>query len=141
MQDNSPVALRQVYFDAWQKGLKQQVLTPMESILVDVIQRHPEYHAIFEGSHSFNDLKEEKFELDHNPFLHLGLHVAIIEQVSINKPTGVRPIYEKLLKKYQDKTVVEHKMMHCLVEEVYQVSKHNKAFNEKKYITSLRALR
>jgi hypothetical protein len=140
MQDNSPTPLREVYFAAWQKNLLQQPLTPMESILVDVIQRHPEYHALF-NNEQFSELKEEKFDLDHNPFLHLGLHVAIIEQVSINKPTGVRPIYQKLLRKYQDKTEVEHQMMHCLVEQIFQLSKFNKPFNENKYIADLRSLK
>ena len=45
--EHDPSALRKVYYDAWQKALSQQVLTPMESIIVDIIQRHPEYHELF----------------------------------------------------------------------------------------------
>lgn len=141
MQDSSPLALREVYFSAWQKMLKGETLTAMETILVDVIQRHPEYHPIFEKTEHFNDLKTEKFQEESNPFLHLGLHVTIIEQVSINRPLGVRPIYEKLLKKHQDKTVVEHKMMACLIEEIYGTLKQNKAFNDKRYVDKLRTLK
>jgi hypothetical protein len=121
--------------------LKGETLSAMETILVDIIQRHPEYHPIFEKTEHFDDLKEEKFQEDSNPFLHLGLHVTIIEQVNINRPLGIRPIYQALLKKHQDKNVVEHKMMNCLIEEIYGTLKQNKPFNDKRYIEKLRALK
>src|SRR5690242_16311262 len=114
MIDNDPRALRQVYFDAWQKELHQQPLSPMEAIIVDVINRHPEYQPIFSEPESFNDLQHEKFALDHNPFFHLALHVTIIEQIMSNRPQGIKDQYERLLKKSGDKTEVEHKMMECL---------------------------
>ena len=36
---------------------------------------------------------------DTNPFLHMGMHIAIKEQLSIDQPIGIRKRFERLLKK------------------------------------------
>ncbi|WP_204318325.1 DUF1841 family protein [Serratia marcescens] len=41
-----------------------------------------------------------------NPFLHMGLHLAVREQVATDRPQGIRTVYTKLIEKYQDPMVV-----------------------------------
>jgi len=138
--ENDPKALRKVYFDAWQKAVNNEPVSALETIIIDVIQRHPEYQAIFANRDLFENLQEEAFPLDHNPFFHLGLHVTIIEQVNVDKPVGVRSIYQSLLKKYHDKTDVEHKMMGCLAKVLVTAFQQNNDANEQYYLQLLREL-
>ena len=136
-----PFPLRKIYFEAWQKALNKEILSPLETLIVDVIERHPEYHPLFQSQASFENFQEEKFALKHNPFFHLALHIAIIEQIQTDKPVGIRTIYTKLLKKYSDRTLVEHKMMACLapiLTQNFASSSNNN--NEEAYLQALRTL-
>ncbi len=139
MIDNDPVAMRRVYYDAWQKALLGVPLTPMDAIIVDIIQRHPEYHPLF-SKETFEQFQAEKFDLNHNPFFHLALHVTIAEQVGSDRPKGVQAIYQKLLKKHQDKTIVEHKMMECLARLLMDGFMQDAASSEEQYLVSLRRI-
>ena len=134
--EHDPSALRKVYYDAWQKALSQQVLTPMESIIVDIIQRHPEYHELFSVK-TFDQFKSEKFVLDHNPFFHLSLHVALLEQVGIDKPQGIKQHFQRLMSKYQDQTLVEHKMIDCLARILVENFQNPDPHHEIRYLESI----
>lgn len=138
--ENDPKALRKVYFDAWQKAIEGAPTSPLEAIIIDVIQRHPEYQPIFKNRDLFEDLQAEAFPIDHNPFFHLGLHVTIIEQVNVDKPPGVRAVYQKLLQKHADKTDVEHKMMECLAKVLVTSFQQNNDASEQLYLQALQRL-
>ncbi|MBS0286598.1 MAG: DUF1841 family protein [Proteobacteria bacterium] len=139
MIDNDPIAMRKVYYDAWQKELKGLPLTPMEIIIVDIIKRHPEYHPIF-TEENFEKLQTEKFALDHNPFFHLALHVTVAEQIGADRPQGIRELFSKLLKKHQDKTIAEHKMIECLAHVLVESFMKDAASSEEQYLESIRKL-
>ncbi len=137
--DTDPSAMRKVYYDAWQKELLGQVLSPMEAIIVDIIKRHPEYHPIFSAEH-FEEIQAEKFALDHNPFFHLALHVTIAEQVGSDRPAGIRQLFNQILKKYQDKTLAEHKMMECLSRILIDSFMQDSETTQAQYLEALRRL-
>lgn len=140
MENPNPAELRRMYFDAWQKAKHQQVLSAMDMIIVDVIERHPEYHALFESEEAFQEWQDERFQINGNPFFHMGLHIAVIEQVYIDRPPGIKAIYKKLLEKVGDQTAVEHKMMDCLAR-VLAESFHNPELeHEVTYMEALRRL-
>jgi len=134
----SPNALRRVYFDAWQKASQKQPLSEMELVIVDVIQRHPEYHILFSTQANFEAFTTTT--LDHNPFFHLSLHVAIIEQVTADRPQGIKQIYNQLLKKYGDKNQVEHQMMKVLAQFLAKNFASQEANNDAIYLTKLKQL-
>lgn len=140
MVDQDPTALRKVYFDAWQKELKNLPLSPIEAIIVDIIKRHPEYQPIFTHPEGYQELHNEKFALDHNPFFHLGLHVTILEQVGADRPTGIRELYQRLLKKYRDQTETEHKMMECLARVLVKSFQQSNEVNEQEYLEAIKRL-
>jgi hypothetical protein len=140
MDDNSPAAMRKVYFEAWQKELKSLTLSPMEAIIVDIIKRHPEYQPIFSHQEAFENFQAEKYAIDGNPFFHLALHVTICEQVGADRPQGIRALYQKLLKKHHDQTVTEHKMMECLARVLVDSFQHDTASNEQKYLEMIKRL-
>jgi hypothetical protein len=134
--EHDPATIRKVYYDAWQKALQHEPLTPMENLIVDIIQRHPEYHEIF-SARTFEIFQSEKFELDHNPFFHLSLHVALLEQVSIDKPPGIKQHFLRLMGKYQDQTLVEHKMMDCLARILVENFQKPQDNHEMRYLESI----
>lgn len=140
MIDNSPKSLRKVYFDSWHKSLRREILSPMEDMIVDIIKRHPEYHPIFSNANNFEELQEEKFALDHNPFFHLALHVTVLEQVGANRPVGIRPLFRKLLRKIGDQTEVEHLIMECLARILVENFQQNDVENEKHYLEAIARL-
>lgn len=130
---NERDTLRTMYIDSWQKYKNKRPLEPLEIQIVDVILAHPEYHTLFEDS----TVTQENFSHD-NPFLHLGLHLAIREQIATNRPLGVRSIYQTLLAKHKDALQVEHTMMDCLAEMLWHAEQSGKMPDEAIYLERLK---
>ncbi|WP_419419804.1 DUF1841 family protein [Legionella sp. D16C41] len=131
---------RQFFFTSWRKYCSKEVLTPLEKQLVDVIIAHPEYHSLLENNNSY--FTEQYFpEMGQtNPYLHMGLHLAIREQVTTNRPAGMTKRFEELVKHYQDPLLVEHKMMDCLAECLWQAQRNQMPPDEKAYMLALEQL-
>ncbi len=138
--NNDRNAMREVYYQSWQKKLKGETLNPTEAIISTVITEHPEYHKIFDKkqNHIDKDFSPESGQT--NPFLHMGLHIAIREQLATNRPFGIKGIYLELMNKYQDNSTVEHMMMDHLVETMMASQRTGLPPNEQNYLQSLRQL-
>lgn len=114
--------MRTLFFTSWQKFLAKQPLTPLENQLVEVIQDHPEYHALFASSNT----KEHDYfpEMGQtNPFLHMGLHLAVRDQLTLDRPKGIAAIYHQLLACCNHPLQVEHLLMECLAECLWQAQR------------------
>lgn len=135
MFSNNRDELRQFYIDSWQKFQNQQALNPLEQQIVAVIQAHPEYHANLEQN---NSLQQDYFpEMgETNPFLHMGMHLGLREQLATNRPNGIQAIYQQLQKKHGDHEA-EHQMMECLAEAIWSAQKNNAMPDEVAYLTCL----
>ena len=135
-QDRSQ--LRQQYFAAWHKYLAQQPLDPLEQLIVSIIQQHPEYHALLEDEASNLD-KDFTPEMGQtNPFLHMAMHIAIQEQLATQRPTGITECYQQLRQQNQDRHEVEHQMMECLAEMMWQSQQQGTLPDETAYLQCLR---
>src|SRR3546814_10306522 len=63
---------------------------------VDLMELHPEYHADLENPDAANqDFSVEQGKT--NPFLHLSMHLAFNEQLSIDQPPGIKAAFQGLL--------------------------------------------
>lgn len=132
--------IRQVYFDAWRKAKANEVLTPLEAMIADVIADHPEYHAIFNDPKKFQD-KDYLPEMgESNPFLHIGLHISIREQVQVDRPPGVRAAYEKLIAQKKDVMAVEHLMIEQLMDSLWRAQRDNTLPDEQVYLKNIQGL-
>ena len=131
---------RQMFFKAWEKHKAQEILEPLESQIVGVIQMHPEYHSFLESPDSNKDKDFFPEMGDTNPFLHMGLHIAIKEQLSINQPIGIKDQYNKLLNKHQDPHAVEHLMIDCLAQAIWEAQRQNSLPDNESYLNCLKAL-
>lgn len=132
--------LRQVYFQSWNKHKQQQPMEPMETMIAKLIGQHPEYHAFFDNFKANQD-KDFTPEMGQtNPFLHLGMHIAIQEQVATCRPGGINSLYLTLSKKLGDSHEAEHKMMDCLGAMLWQAQKENRSPDETIYLECIKKL-
>lgn len=126
---------RQMFYQTWHKHLLNQPLNALEQQLVQVIMEHPEYHPILTA----NPLEFTINEGETNPFLHMGLHLALREQLATNRPAIIQSIYQQLLKQYNDVAQVEHRMMEPLVQWLW-IAQQTALPDESHYIHALKEL-
>jgi len=131
--------LRQMYHDVWQKNQANESLSALEAMIAQVIKEHPEYHATLSAD---ANLEQEYFVENGqtNPFLHMGLHISLHEQISTDRPAGIRHIYQQLQTKFGNAHDTEHQMMECLTESLWLAQRHNQAPSETYYLTALQTL-
>ena len=130
-------ALRKMYAEAWQKQCAGQPLSALDTQIATVIGEHPEYQAAVTG-----DLQQD-FAIEGgetNPFLHMGLHLGIREQVDTDRPAGIRDVFGQLAAKTGDPHTAEHRMIDCLAETLWQAQRDNQALDEQEYLQRLRRL-
>jgi Domain of unknown function (DUF1841) len=121
--------LRQMYSQAWRKHLAGSPLTPLEAMIVDVVGLHREYHAIVDGSEAEAG----------NAFLHMGLHMAVREQASIDRPPGVRELRRALQARLGDAHAAEHVLMEALGETLWEAQRAGRPPDEAHYLALARA--
>lgn len=132
--------LRQFYFQTWNKTRQGHPLEPMETVVAQVIQLHPEYHKLLEDQDKALDQDFPPQLGKTNPFLHMGLHVALQEQLQAGQPAGINDIYRSLAAKSESPHEAEHRMMDCLAETLWQAQRDGTMPDEGGYIACLRRL-
>jgi len=112
----------------------------MEGLIAQLINEHPEYHNFFDQI-DVNQDKEFIPEMGQtNPFLHLGMHIAIKEQLSTQRPAEIVPLYQSLCNKMGDSHEAEHKILDCLGEMLWTAQQNNQQPNETTYIECIKKL-
>ena len=131
--------VRQVYLNVWHKLQHDQLLEPMEAVIAEVIEIHPEYHALLEDDEASvqNDFTPEQGQT--NPFLHMGMHIALREQADSNRPTGIQPLYQKLVAR-RGRHEAEHAMMECLGQALWQAQRDGTEPDQLAYLDCLKKL-
>ncbi len=130
--------LRKMYRDAWQKRCDRLPLSPLEAQIVAVIEWHPEYHADVANDDLDRDFTPDGGKT--NPFLHMGLHLGIREQVATNRPPGIAGIHAALLARHGDAHAAEHEMIEALAETLWEAQSSNAPPDERKYLQRLQAI-
>jgi hypothetical protein len=125
---------RQFLFDAWAKFKQHLPLSDLEKIAVEVMQMHPEYHTILDAPERYMQQQYFPEQGETNPFLHLSLHLSVIEQISINQPIGIGQIYEKLKLKHSDQHMAQHDILECLAETIWQSQRNNTPLDSAHYL-------
>jgi len=130
--------LRKTYADAWQKHCDKLPLSPLETQIADVVEMHPEYHNEVTSDDLDRDFTPDGGQT--NPFLHMGLHLGIREQVSTNRPAGIAAIYQALAASKGDVHAAEHEMIEGLAETLWEAQSQNQPPDEHKYLERLQQL-
>jgi hypothetical protein len=126
--------LRQSYAEAWRKHAARAPLTPLESLIADVIELHPEYQPIVQDAQAALGFESAAGDPRENPFLHMGLHLAVREQLSIDRPPGVRELLHSLKARLGDEHRAEHVLMEALAETLWQAQRAGRAPDEGQYL-------
>ena len=133
--------VREFFFNAWSQYQVQKALTELEKIALSVMHMHPEYNAILSVPEQFKHQEYFPEFGETNPFLHMSLHLSILEQISINQPIGIADIYAQLKLKHQNEHDFEHKAQHdileCLGESIWQAQRNNTALDTNFYVQLL----
>ena len=75
---------------------------------------------------------------DINPFLHLGFHLAIQEQLDIDQPSGIRAIHAQLAAKHDDEHAATHEILECLGETLWQSQRTGTPLDGALYLNLMR---
>ena len=137
-QDRS--SLRRSYVEAWRKWRERLPMEPLEHQIGSVVEQHPEYHPVLEQDAQalHRDYSPEGGQS--NPFLHMGMHLAIREQVATNRPTGITAIHAALATRLGSAHDAEHRMIECLGEALWRAQRSGLPPDEAAYLDSLRKI-
>ncbi len=126
---------RQFFFAAWAKYRRGGILTALEDKAVAILLEHPEYHAIFEDPEANLDRDWGPESGQMNPFLHVGLHLAVAEQLAIDQPSGIRDLHERLLARHGgDDHRARHDILEALAETIWQAQKSQQPLDGELYL-------
>ena len=131
--------VRQVYLDVWRKLQQNSLLEPLEAMIAEVIEIHPEYHSLLEQN---EDIRQQEFTPEQgqtNPFLHMGMHIALREQAGTDRPPGIQTIYHRLVSS-RGRHEAEHAMMECLGQSLWTAQRNGIAADETEYLDCLKKL-
>jgi hypothetical protein len=132
--------MRQVFLRAWKKHNENQPLEPLEELVVSILGQHPEYQPLLENEDKAlaRDYLPESGET--NPFLHMGMHIAIHEQLSTDRPAGIAGLFQQLVMQAGEPHVAEHQVMDCLGEMLWRSQRDGRMPDEQAYLDCLRKL-
>ena len=128
---------REFLFEVWRKHGAGEPLTPMEALALDVVMEHPEYHAVLGDRERYLDRDWKPEGGETNPFLHLQMHLAIEEQVSIDQPPGIREAVRALASRLDSEHDALHEVMDCLAEVIWNAQRHGTGFDNAAYLECL----
>lgn len=129
--------VRRFFCDAWSKHLNRLPLVGAEVTAVDIISRHPEYQELLSHTEAALDKDWTPEGGETNPFLHLSLHLAIHEQISIDQPPGIRASYQALLLR-TDAHDAEHVLLECLGETIWKAQRQGSTMDAQAYLECIR---
>jgi hypothetical protein len=126
--------LRRVYVEAWRKRRAGLPSEPLEAQVADVIALHPEYHAALERGEDALDRDYTPEGGQSNPFLHMGLHLAVRDQIATDRPAGLRKAFENLAQRIGSAHDAEHRIIECLAEAMWDAQRSGRPPDEAAYL-------
>jgi hypothetical protein len=126
--------LRQAYTDAWRKHIDRAPMSVQEATIAAIIELHPEYQVLIADPASALAFVPGAATGRQNPFLHMGLHLAVRDQLAIDRPPGIRALHEQLQARLGDAHAAEHALMEALGEVLWQANRDGLAPDEQQYL-------
>ena len=126
--------VREMFFGAWRRYREGLPLAGIEAAALDVILQHPEYHAVLEARERIRD---KDYTDETNPFLHMSLHLALEEQLSIDQPPGIAQRIRVLVSKFHDRHEARHQAIECLAEMLWRAQRDGTPPDAAAYLSCL----
>ena len=129
--------IRRFFCEAWRKHRERTILEGAEATAADLIEQHPEYHALLETPEAAVNQEFTPESGQMNPFLHLSLHLAIADQISIDQPQGIRAAYQTLRNRLEVHDA-EHTLLECLGEALWRAQRDGGGIDAVTYLECVR---
>ncbi len=129
-----------MYIESWRKFQAGLPLEPLEAQVAEVIAEHPEYHALLEAGEATLDAQFPPESGVSNPFLHMGLHLALREQVVTDRPSGIARIHARLAQREGSRLAAEHQMLEVLAQMLWEAQRAGRPPDESVYLERLARL-
>ncbi|MCL4747770.1 MAG: DUF1841 family protein [Burkholderiaceae bacterium] len=138
MFDPDQADVRRFFCEAWRTLREREPLAPLEAIAADWVAEHSGYHAELESL-------EQALAADYgpstgreNPFLHLAMHLAISEQLSVDQPPGIRAAHAQIAQRTGSAHEAAHEVMECLGAALWQSQRDRAEPDAEAYLACLR---
>ena len=129
--------VREFFIEAWRKHQAEEVLTPLETVAAGIVLEHPEYHSLLSDPEVMvRSFPPEDGQI--NPFLHMSLHLAVEEQLSIDQPPGIRIAFETLRRSRGGRHNAMHDVLECLGETMYKALRDKASPDGAAYLNGIR---
>lgn len=129
---------KKLFFEIWRKVKAGLSLKGEARLIGKIMLEHKEYHNTWE----FADILEE-VEYDPNtevnPFMHITVHTIIENQLARDEPKGIRKIFKEMMTQEKDRHQVIHRIGAALTEEMWEMMKERRPFDETNYFKSLKS--
>jgi hypothetical protein len=137
MFDPSRDQARAFFFETWRKYRAGEPLAGLETVALEVVLQHPEYHRVLDDPERY--LAQEYFpeQGETNPFLHLSLHLALEEQLSIDQPPGIAGHFAALAARQGERHAALHAALDCLAETVWRAQRDRAPPDAEAYLACL----
>jgi len=133
--------IRQKFCDVWHNVRAQAPLDALETVIRDVLLEHPEYQGLVEDKARALGSEYTPEQGQTNPFLHMGMHISLQEQITTDRPKGIRAVYSTLMAQGTNGHEVEHKMMDCLGQALWAAQRNGSLPDEDNYLNCLQKIR
>ena len=132
--------LRRRYLETWRKVRARSPLEPLEAQIAAVIEAHPEYIPLLESGAAALAADFTPDAGRENPFLHMGMHLAVREQVGTDRPPGIAALHARLARALGSAHAAEHAMLEVLGQTLWEAQRAGTAPDERAYLERLRKL-
>ena len=129
--------VRQFFFETWRKYRVGEPLSALERLAVQVMSAHAEYQPVLDSPEKYREQEYFPEMGETNPFLHMSLHLSILEQLSIDQPPGIAATYQALRQKHGDEHPAQHDLMDCLAETLWQAQRSGTAPDGAAYLARM----
>jgi hypothetical protein len=129
---------RRFFFETWSKYRSQAPLEGLERTAIEIILLHPEHHALLDDAQRNLDRDFSPQDGAVNPFLHMSLHLAVAEQLSIDQPHGISAAYRDLAGRAASEHDALHVLLECLGEVIWRAQRDGGAPDEQAYLECIR---
>jgi hypothetical protein len=132
--------VRRFFCETYRKEQAKEILTPLEAIARDWLVQHPEYTNALSNLESALATDYSVEQGTSNPFLHLSMHLSIVEQISIDQPPGIRAVFLTLAHRLGSEHEAHHQMMECLGQSIWQSQRSGTPIDALAYLEGLQKL-
>lgn len=110
-----------------------------EAVTAEVLKQHPEYFDIWEQAGTLPP-DEEVLHDGANPFVHIAVHQTVENQIADLNPPQTAETLKALIRAGYDRHEAVHAIGSLVAEEMFEIMKNNRPFDQTRYVEALREL-